>query len=287
VPELISLRAGDAEAIVAPGLGANCLALRVGGRDLLEAPPSPDALAARPNGYGCPILFPFPGQLEPGRLRLLGREVEVVANAPTGRHGHGFASSRPWRVLERGPDACACRLEGGGGDDYPWRFRLTARWRISPGLLGLGLVVENLDQADMPFGLGLHPYLVVGSDALVELPAAATWPHDGGIPSGQPTPAGGPWRLADLPPGSSTLLTDLPDDDVVARAGGALLRWPGDRFGEVVLYRPPDRFSVCVEPWSSVSSAAARVEPGARHGLVRLAPGAAWRAWLEIAPAEP
>ncbi|HEY3110180.1 MAG TPA: hypothetical protein VGL23_15565, partial [Chloroflexota bacterium] len=195
------------------------------------------------------------------------------------------ASSRPWRLLERRPDACACRLEGGGGDDYPWRFRLTARWRVSPGLLGLGLVVENLDQDDMPFGLGLHPYLVVGSDALVELPAAAAWPHEGGIPSGPPAPAGGPWRLADLPPGSSTLLTDLPDGDVAARAGGALLRWPGDRFGEVVLYRPPDRPSLCVEPWSSVSSAAAR-PPGARHGLVRLPPGAAWRAWLEIAPAD-
>jgi aldose 1-epimerase len=279
---LIWLRSGEAEAAVAPGLGASCLSFRVGGRDLLEGPPSPEALAARPNGYGCPILFPFPGQLEPARLRLLGREVDVVANAPSGRHGHGFASARPWRVIDRGPDSCACRLEGGGGDDYPWRFRLTARWRVTPGLLGLGLVVENLDHDDMPFGLGLHPYLLVEPDASVDLPAAARWPHRDGIPAGQPTPTGGPWRWADLAPASSTLLTDLPAGDVEASLGAARLRWPGDRFGEVVLYRPPDRPSLCVEPWTSVSSAAALVEPGARHGLIRLAPETAWRAWLEI-----
>jgi aldose 1-epimerase len=283
MPDLISLRAGDAEATLAPAIGACCLAFRVGGRDLLEAPPSLESMAARPNGYGCPILFPFPGQLEPGRLRLLGRDVQIVANAPSGRHGHGFASARPWRVVERSSDACACRLEGGGGDDYPWRFRLTARWRVTPGRLGLGLVVENRDQADMPFGLGLHPYLPVQPDATVEVPSRALWPHAAGIPSGQPAPAAGPWRWADLAPASSTLLTDLPTGEVDARAGEVVLRWPGDRFGEVVLYRPPDRQSVCVEPWTSVSSAAASLDPGARHGLVALPPGGAWRAWLEIA----
>jgi aldose 1-epimerase len=282
VPELISLRAGDAEAVVAPALGATCLSFRVGGRDLLEPPPDTAALTARPNGYGCPILFPFPGQLEPARLHLLGRAVEVAANSPGGRHGHGFASARPWRLVERSADACACQLEGGGGDDYPWRFRLTARWRVSPAALGLGLIVENLDGADMPFGLGLHPYLAVAPTDRVELAAGAAWPHDAGIPSGPPAPTAGPWRWADLAPGSSTLLTDLPPGDVAARVGSATLRWPADRFGEVVLYRPPERPSVSVEPWSSVSGAAARIEPGQPHGLVRLAPDADWRAWLEL-----
>src|SRR5204862_326554 len=126
VPDLISLRAGDAEATVAPAVGANCLAFRVGGRDLLEGPPALEARAA------------------------------------------------------------------------------------------------------------------------------------------PPAPLRGPWRWDELPSDSSTLLTDLPEGEVEARAGDALLRWPGDRFGEVVLYRPPGRASVCVEPWSSVSSAAARAEPGQR-----------------------
>jgi galactose mutarotase-like enzyme len=284
--DLISLRAGDTEATVVPSVGANCSAFRVGGQDLLEAPPSLAALTARPTGYGCPILFPFPGQLEPGTLRLLGRDVLVTANSPSGRHGHGFASARPWRVVERGADACACQLDGGGGDEYPWRYRVTARWRVSPGMLGVGLVVENLDREEMPFGLGLHPYLPVGADAVVEVPSAGQWPHEGGIPTGPPSTSHGPWRWSELGAAGSTLLTGLPEGDVEARAGEVRLRWPGDRFGEVVLYRPPpDRRSVCVEPWTSVSSAAARLEPGAPSGLVRLAPQAVWRAWMEVAPA--
>jgi aldose 1-epimerase len=288
MPEVIALRAGDAEASIVPGIGANCTSFRVAGHELLEPPTSLDDLAAHPNGYGCPILFPFPGQLVPGTYRLLDRDVQIVANSGSGRHGHGFASARPWRVLDRTGDSCTCRLEGGGGDEYPWRFRLTARWRVTPGLLGVGIVVENLDHVPMPFGLGLHPYIAVGPDTAIELLAAAERAHAGGIPSRQLTAAVGPWSWRDLEPGGSTLLTDLPPGDVEARVGAALLRWPSDRFGEVVLYRPPERASVCVEPWSSVSNAAAQIEVGGRGGLMALAPEGSWRAWLEItAPPSP
>jgi galactose mutarotase-like enzyme len=147
------------------------------------------------------------------------------------------------------------------------------------------VVVENLDHVDMPFGLGLHPYTAIAPDALLEIPAHASWPHEGGIPTGTPTPVAGPWRWRELAEGASTLLTDLPLEDLEARAGAVSLRWPGDRFGEVTLYRPPGRPSVCVEPWTSVSNAAAQIAPGATHGLVVIPPMQPWRAWLEIAPA--
>jgi aldose 1-epimerase len=282
VPDPVRLTAGDAEAVVAPAFGANCLSARVGGRELLEPPPSLDALAAAPVGFGCPILFPFPGQLEPGTLNLLDRDVRIEPNSPTGRHGHGFASRRPWRILDRGADWVTCQLEGRGDDFYPWWFRLTARWRLTHKAVAVGLTVENLDTADMPFGLGLHPYLPVAPDALVTVPTAAEWPHESGIPSGPRSPKQGPWPWSGLPEAGSLLLTDLPDDDVEARVGDVAVRWPAQRFGEVVLYRPPGRASVCVEPWTSVSNAAAQIEPGAQHGLVRLPPTATWRAWLEI-----
>lgn len=283
--ETIRLAAGGVEAEIAPAFGANCLLARADGRELIEPPPALDALAAAPNGYGCPILFPFPGQLEPGVLRLLGRDVRIEPNSPSGRHGHGFASRCPWRVLDHGADSVTCQLEGRGDEFYPWWFRITARWRVSAEGIAVGLTVENLDDGAMPFGVGLHPYLPVSPGASVEVPATAEWPHDGGIPSGPPAPGCGPWRWSALPEAGSRLLTDLPADDVEARAGDVLVRWPGQRFGEVVLYRPPGRASVCVEPWTSVSNAAAQLEPGAPHGLVGLQPAATWRAWLEIAPA--
>jgi aldose 1-epimerase len=282
VAETIRLAAGGAEAEIAPAFGANCLSARVAGRDLIEPPPSLDALAAAPNGYGCPILFPFPGQLEPGVLRLLGRDVRIDPNSPSGRHGHGFASRRPWRVLDRAADSATCQLEGRGDEFYPWWFRLTARWRVSAAGVAVGVSVENLDDGPMPFGFGLHPYLPAGANALVEVPTEAEWPHEGGIPSGPSKAGRGPWAWSELPEGGSLLLTDMPGDDVEARAGDVAVRWPGQRFGEVVLYRPPGRASVCVEPWTSVSNAAAQLEPGTAGGLVVLPPTATWRAWLEV-----
>ena len=91
-----------------------------------------------------------------------------------------------------------------------------------------------------------------------------------------------PRAWAALEPGASLLLTGLPPGDVEATAGETAVRFPGDRFGEVVVYRPPERASVCVEPWTSVAGAANQLEPGAPHGLVRLPPGARWDAWVEI-----
>src|SRR5262245_38003985 len=143
--ELVRLRAGTGEATIAPADGANAIGCRIRGRELLEPPPSLEELAARPVGWGCPLLFPFPGQLEAGMIELIGRRVRVDANSASTRHAHGFAPRRPWRLVERSNDACACRLEGGGGDDYPWRFRVTARFRVTPAMLAIGVIVENLD----------------------------------------------------------------------------------------------------------------------------------------------
>ena len=93
----------------------------------------------------------------------------------------------------------------------------------------------------------------------------------------------GAWRWDELEPGASLLLTDLPPGTVEATAGDTVVRFPGDRFGEVVVYRPPaGRAAVCLEPWTSVASAANLLAPGTPHGLLRLAAGAAWEAWAEI-----
>ncbi len=48
----------------------------------------------------------------------------------------------------------------------------------------------------------------------------------------------------------------------------------------LVVYTPPERDYFCVEPVSHVSNAIHMAEPAA-HGLVALAPGATFDAWLQ------
>jgi aldose 1-epimerase len=286
--DLIALADGDTRAVIAPGLGANCLALERGGRPVLEPVSALETLVANPGAGGCPVLFPFPGRVAGGRYRFDGRDYQLPVTQPDeGTHLHGFALRHPWRVVAR--DAAACTLafdqsllspEEARG--YPWPFAVTLRWRVGPGLLRADVRVENTGRGDLPFGFGLHPYLAVAPDAVVRVPTAELFPIAAGMRAGAVEPAAGPWPWAALQPGASLLLTGLPPGEVEATAGETAVRFPGDRFGEVVVYRPPERASVCVEPWTSVAGAANQLAPGAPHGLVRLPPGARWDAWVEI-----
>ena len=49
----------------------------------------------------------------------------------------------------------------------------------------------------------------------------------------------------------------------------------------LVVYTPPERGYFCVEPVSHVSNAIHMAEP-ATHGLVALAPGATFDAWMRV-----
>ncbi len=282
----IALRAGDTSAVIDPAGGANCLAFRSGARDLIEPAPVLDAARANPTRWGCPLLFPFPGRIAGGRYGVAGRAYRLPLTAPAGRvHLHGFAPRRGWRVRDRGADSCACALDHEllapeEARAYPWPFALIVRWSVRPGLLRADVTVANPGNDPLPFGFGLHPYLAVAEDAIVRVPATQAWPHREGIPTGPPAPAAGPWPWAALEPGASLLLTGLPQAAIEATAGDIALRFPGDRLGEVVLYRPAGRAAVCIEPWTSVSGAAS-LAPGAPHGLVSLPAGATWDAWVE------
>lgn len=161
--DAIALRAGDTEATIAPDAGANCLALRVGERDVIERVPTPDAALAEPTHWGCPILFPFPGQLVGGRYRVAGQEYHLPLNSPDGhKHSHGFAPRRPWRVAHRDAASCVCVFDRAGlapeeAAAYRWPFRLTVRWSVQPGLLRADVRVENPGDEALPFGFGCTP----------------------------------------------------------------------------------------------------------------------------------
>ena len=285
---LITLSAGDTRALVAPGIGANCVAFESDGRPIIEPVPSLDELRAAPSRGGCPILFPFPGRVAGGRYRFDGRDYQLPLNAPAeATHLHGFAPRARWRVASQDAATCVCvvdhsLLTEADARGYPWPFALAVRWSVAPGRLRADVRVENPGSGDLPFGFGLHPYLVAAPDAVVQVPASEQWPIAGNVMAGPPGPTTGSWPWASLEPGASLLLTGLPTGTVEATVGDCAVRFPGDRFGEVVVYRPPDRAAVCVEPWTSVAGAANLLEPGAPHGLLRLPPGAAWQAWVEI-----
>lgn len=175
--ETIELHNGNTRALVAPGAGANCCAFVVEGREVIEDPASPENLMAGPAFAGCPILFPFPGRVTDGLFRFEGREYNLPLNLPSERaHAHGFVSRRPWSVVRRDRSSCVCLFDETmlAPDEvvaYPWPFRLMVRWGVSPRVLRADVRVWNPGASDLPLGFGLHPYLRVDREAVVDVPA--------------------------------------------------------------------------------------------------------------------
>jgi aldose 1-epimerase len=301
-------------AMVCPALGFNCFRWRSGrngaGAELLFATPT-FLDGDRPTRSGVPVLFPFPNRIRDGRFTWEGKEYQLPLNDPAGKNAiHGFACRRPWRVLDHGADADGAWLIGEfhcSADDpesrplWPADHRIRLTCRLLPGDLQLEATVDNPDQVPLPFGLGFHPYFrPPGADpdiALVQAAAGQYWELWESLPTGERVPADelrdlrAPRRLRGLQ--LDDVLTDLGDLESLCdlplraslRDGGAgsgLDLYTAADFRELVVFTPPHRQAVCLEPYTCTTDAINLQQRGTDAGLRVLAPGESWTGVVQV-----
>lgn len=310
----ISCSTNGTSARIAVDRGFNCYSFRVGGHEVLDAEEGFPRGTGRPSGHGIPILFPFPNRIRDGRYTWGGRPVQMPPGvAPDDGQGnaiHGFCLDRPWRVVAR--DESSVQAEFQLSIDAPDRrplwptdARISLRYTIDGTSLLADFVIENPDRDDMPFGFGTHPYfrLPLGADGTaadcrILAPAHQQWELDACLPTGQLLPVdpscdlrnGG--RFGDMQ--LDHVLTGLADVngrrlvtldlDIHDTAANRLVRQRCDPaiFREVVVYTPPGRDAVCLEPYTCVTDAI-NIDPGgATTGWARLPPGQRWETRIEI-----
>jgi aldose 1-epimerase len=298
-----------AVAEVCPALGFNCFRWHAGGRELLYCDPH-FFEDGRPTRSGVPVLFPFPNRIRGGRFTWAGKEYTLPPNDSAQKNAiHGFACRHAWRVLDRGADADSAWLTGEfqAARDAPearplWpadhRIRLTCR--LFADRLALEAVVENPDEAPLPFGLGYHPYFHLpypsggGSpDASVEAPARSCWQMQEGLPTGRVVAVEGERDLNAPRPFHNLHLDDVltgldPQPDPAA--GG--LCWRGrveglslyadPAFRELVVFTPPHRRAMCLEPYTCTTDAINLQQRGVDAGLLVLPPGGRWEATVAL-----
>jgi aldose 1-epimerase len=301
--------ASRARALVFPNRGFNCASFSVKDREetveLLWKAEGFETGAARPTSSGIPILFPFAGRLAGTSFEFQGQRYELSPGDPLGNAIHGFACFRPWRVVEQAADRVRGEFRAADfGQEilghWPADFRLTAEYRLHGNALGLELTVENPSDRPLPFGLGLHPYfrLPLGAagnagDCTVTVPATTYWELETMLPTGRKLPLEGERRLvegqtfagmkfddvlSDLLPTSGRHRSSIVD----ASAGRRLVLEFDPAFPECVVYTPPHREAVCIEPYATVPDAFSLEERGIAAGLKTLTPGGTFRAGLEI-----
>jgi len=253
------------------------------------------------------VLAPWPNRLGDGRYSIDGRTGRAGWDEPERRNAiHGLVRWLPWRLRSRAQNVVVlgCTLFAQPG--YPWHLEFVLEYRLGREGLVVTAGVTNADEVPAPFGLGFHPYLTVGTptvDAVrLTLPGRRCLvTDDRGLPTGDTIVAGSELDFTSGRRIGSTKLdtafTDLVRDERgIGRVelddtetGRGVTLWMDRSFGYVMAYTADTvepagrrRQGLAVEPMTCPPDAL-------RSGtdLVRLEPGASWRATWGITPRPP
>lgn len=303
---------GTVRAEVWPQWGFNCLRWQVrqpDGRwgDILFASGDWETNPV-PTRSGHPILFPFPGRMRDGRFTFEGKQYQLPLNDSTKQHAiHGFTPRIPWRVTEwNGGDGSAFVTgEFDPAKDLPeavalWpaEYALEVTYRLFADRLRVEAVVKNRGPGPMPFGLGYHPYfrLPGGNDAdigghTLQANVSQLWAAEENLPTGVRKEPG-----AELDFRRRRLIGAVALDHVFTGRGadpaelaglshphspGELRVTADPAFRDLVLFTPPHRHAVAIEPYTCSADAANLAARGIDSGWRVIGPGTEWGAGVE------
>jgi aldose 1-epimerase len=282
------------------GLGCNCLRWRARGPreplDLLYV--APDwASNPVPTRSGIPILFPFPNRIRDGRFAWEGREYQQPLNDPAKKNSiHGFACRRPWRFRNsNSADNLATltaefQASADAPDElalWPGDYKITMRFLLGPDSLSLSATIANPGDQPLPIGLGYHPYFTVTPDALISVQARSLWELHENLPTRRKIPVDAARDLRTPRPYEQLQVDDVytdldtPEDEIqlhrrgmVRRPGvGTMEMWTSGSFRELVVFTPPHRNAICLEPYTCTTDAINLEQKGVDAGLIVIDPG--------------
>jgi aldose 1-epimerase len=311
--EVLEDPASGSSARILAGYGFNCYSFRcrLGDREyeLLDAAADFARQPVRASANGTPILFPFPNRIRGGRFEFGGRQFELPRNERSGVNAiHGLVIDRPWRVVA---------ARGGAAAEVTGQFQLTKdapelaplwpadcliemTYRLEANRLTSRVLVTNPDSRPLPWGFGTHPYFRLPLD-----------PGGSEANCTMHTPVGEVWELQDLLPTGRRLpvpdrsgldggrpLSQLQFDDVFTdlrfhdgwctcrladnRAGVDVVLRFDQLFRELVIYTPPRRGSICLEPYTCVTDAINLQPRGIDAGLRVLRPDQCVEGTIEV-----
>ena len=293
--------ATGSKADILVGFGFNCYRFiaMVDGRpvDALWSAPGFETGNEKPSHSGIPLLFPYPGRLRGQSLVFDGKTYPLEGNDGRGNAIHGFCLNRPWKVVEKSADRVVGEFHASQVDPailkhWPADFIISVSYELTGSTLASRIVVTNPGDKPLPYGFGSHPYFRVplgagGSAAQcrVTVPAKSYWELVDMLPSGKKLPASGSHGLATGLAFPDTKLDDVFTDveftdhratASIADAGsGRTLEIAfDDRFTQCVVYNPPHREAICIEPYTCLPDQFTMTERGIIPAPQTLAPGA-------------
>ena len=198
---------------------------------------------------------------------------------------HGFAPRVPWRVVGTAATDADASITGqfrmsqdapASAHLWPGDATLALTYRLTAAALRVEAVVENFGPGPMPFGLGYHPYFRVPTapeakvdETVLWTAADSVWETDDGLPTGRRLPLPpefdfqsprlvGPTVFDNLFGCSPSVDADQPSRVAALThpsAAGELSIHADPAFGQIVLFTPPHRTAVAIEPYTCTTDA--------------------------------
>lgn len=144
-------------------------------------------------------LVPFVNRIRGGGFDFRGRRVALspnMAGDPSPLHGQGWTSE--WHVESHSASEAELAFVHEPGE-WPWGYEARQIFRLSAGVLHMGLECRNLSDEPMPCGLGLHPYFRCGPETRIQTHVDRVWTVDEDVLPVERVPATGRYSIADDP----------------------------------------------------------------------------------------
>ncbi|WP_281690268.1 aldose 1-epimerase family protein [Pseudonocardia thermophila] len=285
--EQFEIVSGGTRAVVTE-VGAGLRALSAAGRPLVETFGEQDR---PPKGAGT-VLVPWPNRVAGGRWTWRGEPQQLALSEPdAGNAIHGLLRFTFYEVGERSADAITLHATVAPQPGWPVPLRTSVRYAVDERGLTVTHTVTNAGTAEVPFGVGAHPYVRAGDsatdDCTITIAATTVLPLEGGIPTGPALP------LDEVPevdlrgrPMAGIVVdhafggcAPADGDDLVRHRldgpDGSVEVWAEPVFGYVQVYTPPEYpgrgRAVAIEPMTCPPDAL-----NSGDGLITLEPGETW-----------
>ena len=278
--EIISITDADTgtTARLLPAVGMNCFQLQVqtssGPIDVIWSESGFEQGDKRATGSGIPLLFPFPGRIAGTTLTWDGRPYLLEPGDGQGNAIHGFVHERAWRVLQHTPSRVVAAFQASIDDPsllerWPADFRILTTYEVCGHCLSASYLLENPDDHSLPCGFGTHPYFRVplggaSADACrVQLPVSSSWELVEMNATGRKQPLDDAQTFHQGQSFGAMTLDNVFSDLVFTsghcqakihdvEAGQATVMTFDRAFRECVVYTPPHREAICIEPYTCV-----------------------------------
>src|SRR5271156_2634918 len=109
------------------------------------------------------VLAPWPNRLADGRYEYNGVRAQAALDEPERRNAiHGLVRWMPWTLQTRHQNQLSLRLQLHPSPGYPFSLLLEIDYHVGREGLTVTTRAQSLEEAEIPFGIGFHPYLTAG-----------------------------------------------------------------------------------------------------------------------------